>query len=66
MPDPRLQLAAQELMYAATALRAEARRAERQAADPQYESVRAIFEGAAKTYDELAGKFDRIARRVPR
>jgi hypothetical protein len=61
MPDPRAQLTAQELVYAASALRAEARRAERQAADTQFESCRTIFEGAAKTYDELAGKLTRIA-----
>ncbi|MGB6486254.1 MAG: hypothetical protein WBE91_05170 [Steroidobacteraceae bacterium] len=61
MPDPRCELTAQELIYAASALRAEARRAERQAADPQFESVRAIFEKAAKTYDELARKLTRIA-----
>jgi hypothetical protein len=66
MPDPRLLLTAQELVYAASALRAEARRAERQAADPQYESMRSLFESASKAYDELAGKLTRIAERVPR
>lgn len=64
MPDPRTQLTAQELIYAASALRAEARRAERQAADPQFESCWAIFEGAARTYDELAGKLTQIAERI--
>jgi len=48
MADPRCQLTAQELIYAATALRAEARRAEQQAGDPQYVSSRPIFEKAAK------------------
>jgi hypothetical protein len=64
MPDPRLQLTAQELIYAATALRAEARRAERQAADPQYQCSRAIFESAAKCYDELAQKLTRVAEAI--
>ncbi len=62
--DPRTQLTTQELIYAASALRAEARRAERQAADPQYESVRSLFEDAAKIYDALAGKLTWIAERV--
>lgn len=66
MADPRTQLTAQELIYAATALRAEARRAERQAADPQYQSSRPLFEGAAAAYDELARKLTRIAERVQR
>jgi hypothetical protein len=52
---------AQELIYAATALRAEFHRAKVQATDPQYESSRAIFESAAKAYEELAGKLTRIA-----
>ena len=64
MPDPRCQLTAQELIYAATALRAEARRAELQAIDPQYPGSRALFESAAKAYAELAEKVARIAGRV--
>lgn len=66
MADPRTQLTAQELIYAASAPRAEARRAERQASDPQYESVRVQFERAAAVYDALAGKLTGIAERVPR
>ncbi|MGB6485476.1 MAG: hypothetical protein WBE91_01150 [Steroidobacteraceae bacterium] len=66
MPDPRLQLSAQELIYAASALRADARRAEQQAADPTFESSRAIFERAAKCYDALAEKLTRIAEAVQR
>ena len=66
MADPRTQLTAQELIYAANALRAEARRAERQAADPQYQSSRPLFESAAEAYDDLAGKLARIAERVQR
>jgi hypothetical protein len=62
MPDPRFRLTAQELVYAASAMRAEARRAAQQAADPQYQCSRAIFEHAAKVYGELAGKLDRIAQ----
>jgi hypothetical protein len=64
MPDPRCQLTAQELIYAATALRAEARRAQLQAMDPRYQCSRAIFESAAKAYAELAEKISRIAGRV--
>lgn len=64
MPDPRTTLTAQELIYASTALRAEARRAELQAADPAFESSRPIFEQAAKAYDALAGKLTRIAERL--
>ncbi len=66
MPDPRCELTAQELIYAANALRAEARRAEQQAADPQYESSRVLFEDSAKVYDRLAGKLTRIAEAVQR
>jgi hypothetical protein len=61
MPDPRIQLSAKELIYAATAPRAEAYRARMQAADPQYVSSRAIFEDAAKVYEAFARKLTRIA-----
>lgn len=64
MPDPRLQLTAQDLVYAASALRAEARRAERQAADPAFESCRALFEDSARSYDALAEKLTQIAERI--
>lgn len=64
MPDPRTAITAQELHYAASALRAAARRAESQAADPNFESCRAIFEQAARAYDKLAGKLPRIAERL--
>lgn len=66
MPDPRLQLSTQELVYAASALRAEARRAERQAADPTFHASRAIFEESAQVYDALAGKLTRIAEQLTR
>lgn len=66
MLDPRCQLTAQDLTYAASALRAEARRAERQAIDPQFESCRALFEISARAYDELACKLDRIAKALGR
>lgn len=65
MADARTQLTARELIYAVGALRAEARRAERQVAGPQYESSRSLFDSAA-AYDELAGKFTRNAKRVQR
>ena len=54
MRDPRCRLTAQELIYAATALRAQARRAAQQAMDPQYQCSQAIFESAAKAYADLA------------
>lgn len=62
MPDLRLELTAQDLTYAASALRAEARRADCQAADPTFHATKAIFEQASRVYDELAGKLDRIAK----
>lgn len=64
MPDPRAELTAQELIYAATALRAEARRPERQAVDPQFESCRALFERSSAAYDRPGGEVhsDRGAR----
>jgi hypothetical protein len=61
MADPRLQFTFQELIYAATALRQQARWSERKAADPQYGSSREIFSTAARSQDELAEKFQRIA-----
>jgi hypothetical protein len=64
MGDPRCQLTAQELIYAATALRAKARRAEQQAIDPHYQGSRAIFESAAQAYAELADKITDIAGRI--
>ena len=64
MSDPRCQLSAQELTYAATALRAEAYRAETQSADPAFQSSRAIFKEASHTYAALADKLTRIAERV--
>lgn len=64
MPDPRLELTAQDLTYAATALRADARRAEREAADPIFHASKVILEDAARAKDELARKLDRIAKRL--
>ncbi len=65
MRDPRTTLTAQDLIYAVAALRAGARRAERQAADPQYASSRHVFEHAARGNDALAAKFDAIAKALP-
>lgn len=45
MPDPRLELSYQELLYAATALRAEVARGDQAAADPAYGSTRGLFSG---------------------
>lgn len=64
MLDPRCQLTAQELTYAATALRALAYRNAQQAADPQYQGSRVMFEEAARAYEELASKLTRIAERI--
>jgi hypothetical protein len=61
MPDSRLQLTAQELLYAASALRTEALRAERQAGDQQFEPCRPLLdEGALEPYEEPARKVTRI------
>jgi hypothetical protein len=64
MPDPRQDLTAQDFTYAATALRALARRAEGQATDLTFHASRETFGEAVKTYDELAAKRDRIAKRL--
>lgn len=64
MHDPRCEITAQELLYAASALRAEARRAEQQAADPTFHSSQKLFEESAKVYDALAHKLSRIAHAV--
>jgi len=49
----------------ASPLRGDAYRLKAEAADPQYESCRTIFENAAKLYEDLAGKLTRIAPNVP-
>lgn len=64
MTDPRLQLTFQELLFAATALRQQARWSERQAADPKYGSTREVFRTSARSQDELAAKIQRIADQV--
>jgi hypothetical protein len=62
MPDPRLTLTAQELIYAALGLRGLAREAEARARDhPQFESCQALFAESARAYEELAGKFESVA-----
>ena len=66
MRDPRLDLTAQELIYAATALRAEARRSAEQGTDPQYGSTQEVFRRAAKGTEDLAEKFQRVADRIAR
>ena len=69
MADPRMQLTFQELIYAATALRQQARWSEKQAADPQYGTTREVFANSARSQDELAAKIQRsadlIAPRAP-
>lgn len=66
MPDPRLELSYQELLYAATALRAEAAHGDQTAADPAYESTRGLFRESAARTRELAAKFDQVAGGVRR
>lgn len=66
MSDPRLELTAQDLTYAATALRAAARRAQGQAADPAFHASREVFRDAAGAYDALAEKLDRMAEKLAR
>lgn len=66
MRDPRLELTAQELIYAATALRAEARRSADQGSDPEYGSTQEVFRKAALGTEALAEKVQRIAEQVAR
>jgi hypothetical protein len=66
MRDPRLELTAQELIYAATALRAEARQSAEQGSDPQYESTQEVFRRAARGTEALSEKIQRIADQVVR
>ncbi len=66
MRDPRLELTAQELIYAATALRAEARRSSERGIDPQYGSTQEIFREAARGTEALADKIQRIGEQVAR
>lgn len=63
--DPRSEITAKELQYAATALRADAHRAEQQAADPSFHSSREIFLKSAMVYADLAEKLGRIANLIP-
>lgn len=58
------RLTAQDLIYAATALRQSARISERRAADPTFHSTRETFLHAMQSQDALAAKFDRIAKRM--
>ena len=66
MRDPRLDLAAQDLIYAATALRAAARCSAERGADPLYGSTQEVFRRAARGTEELAKKIQRIADQVAR
>jgi hypothetical protein len=64
MAAPLDRLTAQDYIYAASALRAEAVRAQEWAKDPAQGASRQIYERAAVVYRELAAKFDRIAKRL--
>ena len=56
------RLTRQDLIYAATALRQAARISEKQSSDPTFHSSRKTFRHAMQVKDELAAKFDRIAK----
>lgn len=61
-----MQLTSQELIFAATALRAEARRSSERAMDNRYGSTCEIFAVSASNTAELAEKIQRIAEQVSR
>ena len=64
VPDPRLQLSSQDLLFAATALRAQAIRSAEDAARPEYGSTREVFARSAASQRELAEKFQRIGEQL--
>jgi hypothetical protein len=64
MADPRFQLSAQDLRYAATALRLEAILTEQRAEQPEYGSTRRLFKDAAAHKKALANRLERIAEMV--
>ena len=64
MVDPRSQLSAQDLRYAATALRMEAAVTDQRAERPEYGSTRRLFSDAAKYKRELAERIERVAEMV--
>lgn len=64
MPDPRLQLSHQDLLYAAHALRHEAAFCDEQAVDPKHGSTREVFARSASSNRELADKFQQVAEAV--
>ncbi len=64
MSDPRLQLTSQDLLYAATALRAQAVRSAEDAARPEYGSTREVFARSAASQRKLAEKFQRIGEEL--
>ncbi len=64
MDDAHLTLSAQDLRYAATALRMEAAVTEQRAEQPEYGSTRRLFSEAAKYKRELAERIERVADSV--
>lgn len=64
MPDPRHQITAQDLLFAATALRAQAVRSAEDAMRPEYGSTREVFSRSAASQRELAEKFQRIGEQI--
>jgi len=64
MADPRLELTSLDLIFAATALRAQAVRSAEDAARPEYGSTREVFARSARSQRELAEKFQRIGERL--
>lgn len=61
---PIEEITAQELVYAARACRVEASQDREKATRPAFFSSKVIYEDAAASLDELAGKFDRIAKEM--
>lgn len=56
MADPRSQLSSQDLLFAATALRAQATRSAEDAARPAYASTQEVFALAADSERKLVDK----------
>ena len=64
MLDPRARISAQDLRYAATALRMEASITAQRADQPEYGSTRSLFRAAASFKRDLAARLERVAEMV--
>ncbi len=60
----RARLSAQDLRYAATALRIEASITEHRADQPEYGSTRSLFRAASSFKRDLAARLERVAEMV--